>query len=296
MTESDELRFYQNDHLGSVRVVTDNKSIVINCQDYDPWGYVLENRVYESDESVYKFTSKERDEESQYDYFGARYYDARIGRWGSIDPLLEKHYDFSSYNYVLDKPLIFYDPDGKQVFLGGESFQESKGIGQYIDVNETQLNSQRRFDNKRSRFSGFTTTDVGLLDPVEWIAGGFATISIRMAAKITMTTSEILVEQTLKNIASNTTTETGIKSLVKSNGEPNITTIADKLSEFLGEGTKKIINEAGDVNFISKDNLRKVRFDINKFTPHNEPHIDIEKIIEGAKNIKEFQYKIWIRD
>ena len=59
---------------------------------------------------------------------------------------------------------------------------------------------------------------------------------------------------------------------------------------------KKIINEAGDVNFITKDNLRKVRFDINKFTPHNEPHIDIEKIIKGAKNIKEFQYKIWIRD
>jgi len=207
MTGSDELRFYLKDHLGSVRVVTDDKSSVINCQDYDPWGYILDNRVYKSDESVYKFTSKERDEESEYDYFGARYYDARIGRWGSIDPLLEKHYDFSSYNYVLDNPLIFYDPDGKQVFLGGESFQESKGIGQYIDINETQLNSQRRFDNKRSRFSGFTTTDVGLLDPVEWIAGGFATLSMRLYASWSMTIGEKLVDQALKNIGKSTAYE-----------------------------------------------------------------------------------------
>jgi hypothetical protein len=29
----------------------------------------------------YKFTGKERDDETNYDYFGARYYDSRIGRW-----------------------------------------------------------------------------------------------------------------------------------------------------------------------------------------------------------------------
>jgi len=112
MTGSDELRFYLKDHLGSVRVVTDNQSGVINCQDYDQWGYVLENRVYQSEESVYKFTSKERDEESLYDYFGARYYDARVGRWGSEEPLLDKYPGLSPYIYSIDNPLRLIDANG----------------------------------------------------------------------------------------------------------------------------------------------------------------------------------------
>jgi len=137
MTGSDDLRFYLKDHLGSVRVVTDDQSAVINCQDYDPWGYVLENRVYESDESVYKFTSKERDEESEYDYFGARYYDTRIANWGSVDPLLEKHYDYSPYNYVLRNPLKLVDPDGRQIdfyYLNGSNSATMILINPFIDV------------------------------------------------------------------------------------------------------------------------------------------------------------------
>ncbi|MCZ2269398.1 MAG: RHS repeat-associated core domain-containing protein [Ignavibacteriales bacterium] len=53
----------------------------------------------------YKFTSKERDVETGYDYFGARYYDSRIGRWLQIDPLSEKYFGWSPYNYTLNNPL-----------------------------------------------------------------------------------------------------------------------------------------------------------------------------------------------
>jgi RHS repeat-associated protein len=112
---NEDIRFYMKDHLGSIRAVTDVSGNVVSSQDYDAWGYLLENRVYDSDVSVYKFTSKERDDESKYDYFGARYYDARVGRWGSIDPLLEKHFDFTPYNYALNNSLFYIDPDGKQV-------------------------------------------------------------------------------------------------------------------------------------------------------------------------------------
>ncbi len=68
------------DHLGTFRAVTNSSNALIAANDYDAWGYVL--REWNGSNSKYKFTSKERDSETNYDYFGARYYDSRIGRWG----------------------------------------------------------------------------------------------------------------------------------------------------------------------------------------------------------------------
>lgn len=44
--------------------------------------------------------------------FGARLYDARIGRWGVVDPLAENHYEQSPFNFVLNNPLLYGDAFG----------------------------------------------------------------------------------------------------------------------------------------------------------------------------------------
>jgi len=49
-----------------------------------------------------------------------------------------------------------------------------------------------------------------------------------------------------------------------------------QISNWLGEGTKFIRNEAGDSIFLSKDGLRRVRFDFNRPYPHNNPHAHME--------------------
>ena len=63
------------------------------------------------------FTGKERDTETGYSYFGARYYDSDLsGLFLSVDPMANKYPDISPYAYCAWNPLKLVDPDGEEAF------------------------------------------------------------------------------------------------------------------------------------------------------------------------------------
>lgn len=67
--------------------------------------------------SKFGYNGKELNSELELDWydFGARNYDASLGRWMNIDPLAENYSATSPYVYTLNNPLFFVDPDGRKI-------------------------------------------------------------------------------------------------------------------------------------------------------------------------------------
>ena len=64
----------------------------------------------------YTFSGKEKDVETGYGYFGARYYDSGLSIWLSVDPMSDKYPSMSPYNYCANNPVILVDPDGRDIW------------------------------------------------------------------------------------------------------------------------------------------------------------------------------------
>ncbi len=114
------------DHLGSVRMVTDASATVIARHDFLPFGEELPPNSASrngqwgpgDDNITQKFTGQIRDEETDLDYFNARYFGAALGRFTSPDPQNAgadpaNPQSWNAYSYVLGNPLASVDPSGR---------------------------------------------------------------------------------------------------------------------------------------------------------------------------------------
>ena len=111
--------WYHPDHLGSSSWITFSDGKAVQHLHYLPWGEDFVNQRTSSFSSMYTFSAKEKDTETGYSYFGARYYSSDLSIWLSVDPMAGKYPSLSPYVYCADNPVKLVDPNGEEIDIDG---------------------------------------------------------------------------------------------------------------------------------------------------------------------------------
>jgi RHS repeat-associated protein len=109
------IRYQFGNHLGSVNLELDEQAQIISYEEYAPYGSSTYQAVRSQTETPkrYRYTGKERDQESGLEHHGARYYAPWISRWVSCDPEgIRDGVDI--YQYAQSNPVQMVDPRGTE--------------------------------------------------------------------------------------------------------------------------------------------------------------------------------------
>ena len=110
------IRYQYGNHLGSCGLETDADGEVVSYEEYHPFGttaYRAHRPGYDLSLKRFRYSGKERDDETGLDYFGARYYAPWLGRWTSADPAGLAG-GFNLFRYCSNNPVMSRDPNGMQ--------------------------------------------------------------------------------------------------------------------------------------------------------------------------------------
>lgn len=141
--------YYLQDHQGNNRVVVDKDGNVEEVSHYYPLGGLFANST---NIQPYKYNGKELDTKkglNWYDY-GAREYDAVLGRFTTMDPMAEKYYSVSPYAYCLNNPILNIDPNGEDVY----GFDTNTGKLSIVEHNKDEFDRIKLGTfNKENKFT-----------------------------------------------------------------------------------------------------------------------------------------------
>jgi len=139
------------DYFTGLKVVGSKKELTLKSSvkkvrrqiEYLPFGEALVEEHLSSYNSPFKFNAKEFDAETGNYYYGARYYNPKWSIWLSVDPLFEKYPTLSPYIYTANNPIIYIDPDGKEI----EGVNKSSAESFHEDINT--VFADEKFDSFR---------------------------------------------------------------------------------------------------------------------------------------------------
>lgn len=123
ITQTPQVSYLTQDHLGSPRVITDSVGNILARKDFSAFGdeTATAQRTtalgYKPENIRQDYTGYQKDDESGLEYAQARYYNSAHGRYTSIDPLtasanIKDPQTFNRYSYAMNSPYKFTDPLG----------------------------------------------------------------------------------------------------------------------------------------------------------------------------------------
>ncbi len=195
---AEDVFYYHNDALGSPVAMTNDLGAVVWKADYQPFGEEL--ITTNTEPNAHRFTGKELDVETGLHYFGARYYDARLGRFISADPAMLYGRPLSTlilpqrhnlYAYTTNNPYRYVDPDGE--FLISTGFAIGFGVAIFNNLtNPSAVNApsgnQGLVD---SQTGGEFTGDIIVQDTVAAVGGFVAGKVVNKIPKISNKADDI---------------------------------------------------------------------------------------------------------
>ncbi|GBR73871.1 protein Rhs family, partial [Candidatus Termititenax aidoneus] len=203
---TEQLRYYHTDALGSVTAITDGDGKIIEANIYGPFGetefsykatlhkvnpekraeLLVDPFLYSSD-NRYTYTGQEQDEFGGLIYYNARWYDAEVGRFISEDPAAANPNDplsINRYIYCRNNPLIYTDPTGE--IFGIDDFvfilicAVVAGVGNTIDAMTNPKNQWHGGNYNDAFWHGFgqgATAGSAIIGAVNFCQGVAAALS-----------------------------------------------------------------------------------------------------------------------
>lgn len=146
------IRYQFGNHLGSSSLELDDQARIISYEEYTPYGSTSYQAVRSKTETPkrYRYTDKERDEETGFTYHGARYYAPWLGQWVSCDPIGIED-GLNIYSYTQNNPIRFIDPNGRRTKPG-------------VDLLDSRTAEERLKDNVLEALRGQMSNSTSLKD------------------------------------------------------------------------------------------------------------------------------------
>jgi RHS repeat-associated protein len=155
------VRYQFGNHLGSASLELDENAQVISYEEYYPYGstsYQAGPNTVEVKRKRYRYTGKERDEETGLYYHGARYYAPWVGRWVSCDPAgMVDNINF--YVYAKSNPIIYVD------FKGNQSRMMQAAVAPFKELESSVSNIWTEFKEASANLVNEIKRDLGLVPP-----------------------------------------------------------------------------------------------------------------------------------